>query len=139
MSIPLAVFVCYIIGKVLVYITIILLPILLLIMCNKYIFTHIKNSKIENYINNLTKKESLNQLNTEEKYKLAKLIYTYYTNKKSVKQILKDDLLYMGLGYSIGSMGLDRVIRIGVGYTLINKYIKPKVKRLLNEESNDRS
>ena len=62
------------------------------------------------------------------------LVDAYLNNYKQFKSTIKDDLLWAGVGYSLNSMGLDSAMRVGIGYTLLRKYVKPAMKRSLDGE-----
>lgn len=101
------------------------------------ISTTLKNRehiKIKNTLDLLTSRTVLDKFNLEEKKRVAFIVDSYINNYKEFKNSIKDDILWAGVGYSINSMGLDNAMRVGIGYTLLRKYVKPAMSKALDGE-----
>ena len=112
---------------------IIVLPIILVAM---FMAQHLRKSnfeKIENKMSILTCKEGLKRLSLEERRRLARVVDEYLHNFAKFKQSAKDDLLWVGIGYAAGTMGLDRAARVGIGYSVLRKYVKPAMVHTLEK------
>ncbi len=81
---------------------------------------HRKRVEIEKHLNIVTNKVYYNTLPLEDKKKICRLIELYVTNEEPDND-LKDSLLNMALGYTIGGLGIEKSIRYGVGYTLLRR------------------
>jgi len=90
------------------------LPILFSIMYLAHHFRKRAFEKIENKMRILTCKEGLKKLSLEERRRLARAVDEYLYDFSKFKQSAKDDLMWTGIGYAAGTMGLDRAMRVGV-------------------------
>ena len=90
-------------------------------------------TEMENKMSILTCKEGLKKLSLEERRRLARVVDEYINDFSKFKQSAKDDLMWAGIGYAAGTMGLDRAMRVGVGYTVLRRYIKPTMRKALDK------
>lgn len=124
----------YLLFKAIVFFGIVIIPIVIVLYILIRLIQSLKYRKIVKTLNFLTSPEVLKVLKKEDKKRLATLIYNYHNNRKAFKKSIKDDLLWAGIGYSVGTMGLDRAMRVGIGYTLLRKYVKPSIRQMLEGE-----
>jgi len=74
----------------------------------------------------LCSNDSLKHLSTEEKKKLAELVDLYHTNYKEFVKKWKSISVWTATGYTVAKLGMDRVIRYGLGYVLIRRLLRKK-------------
>lgn len=93
--------------------------------------------EMENKMSILTCKEGLKKLSLDEKRRLARVVDEYLHNFAKFKQSAKDNLMWTGIGYAAGTMGFDRAMRLGIGYTVLRKYLRPSIKNTLEKPEED--
>jgi len=120
-----------------IFMVFILLPTIIGIYLLTYFNKKRKYNKMKSTIDSLTSKESLKKLKPEEKKRLARIVDLYLHNYKAFKQTFKDDLLWAGIGYAAASMGVERAARVGIGYTVVRKYLKPTMRQALEHKTEE--
>jgi len=125
--------------NVILFFLALLCPVLLLIYVLVRVVQYIKYKSYEHTLQRMTQKDTLEHLDRDTKKALAKAVYAYLNNKDSFRKILKEDLAHIGLGYTIGSLGPDKLLKIGVGYYVLNKYVKSIIKKARGQDETSRT
>lgn len=122
------------IVKGFIFVVCILLP----LITSAYFIVYFKRKsrfdRMKRALDGLASQEGLKRLNIEERKRLARLIDLYIHNRKQFKQSFKDDLLWAGVGYAAASMGMERAARVGIGYTMVRRYVKPAMRKALENK-----
>ena len=74
----------------------------------------------------LCSKDNLERLDKEDKKKLAELVDLYHTDRKEFIKKWKSIATWAATGYTVAKLGMDRVIRYGLGYVLIRRLLRKK-------------
>jgi len=91
-----------------------------------FILEKTKYHRVYKRLTTLCSNNNLKHLTIEEKKKLAELVDLYHHNYKEFIKKWKSIATWTATGYTVAKLGMDKVIRYGLGYVLIRRLLRKK-------------
>jgi len=133
--IPIIIKIIEILLKLAIIMLLLFIFILIIFVLKRLYYFYSLNS-IKKYLDLITNnKKILDNLKKEDKLLLALTIDKYLNNKLLFKRSLKKDLYSIALGYSLGQLGINRILKYGVGYLIFRKFIYNDINKFLKNKS----